>query len=556
MRPFRNFTVTKLTEDGNAALVAISPDGKYILSLMRDSSGLASLWLRNVPTNSNTQVQPPAAVYYNGLRFSPDGNYLYFVRSDPRGSAELKYLYRAPLLGGTAERLAEDVDSNVTFSPDGHRVAFMRYDNPDPGKYRLIVRSLESGQENVLASGPTSQNLFNPAWSPDGKVIMCAVTQPGDFLTGLVAVDANNGQQHLLLSSNSGLISSTWLPDGRGLLALDLEQASNFTQEQIVFVAYPDGHLDPVTHDTNNYSDLSVAGTGQVLATVLSEGHWNLQVMSAASGGADARQLAPAAPFSNFTWTHDGRLLYDKDNTMHWLNLDSGAKGAFSAEQQSVDGDPWQCPDGRYIVFLRGLRSGSANQNVWRSDASGGELKRITEGRRDDFPVCAPDSHSVYYIDQPAGLVMQAPIDGGTPRKVSDLNVAGYFDVSPDGRTVVFGTIDHANGHQEKIALIAADAGLAAGQTGQVLKLLPFERPRVTNMMRFSRDGKSLIYATRENDADNLWQQPLDGSPGKQLTSFKTEHIWDFHWSPDGSKLAMVRGHTDSDVVLMRDAQP
>ena len=69
MRPFRNFTVTKLTEDGNAALVAISPDGKYILSLMRDSSGLASLWLRNVPTNSNTQVQPPADVYYNGLRF-------------------------------------------------------------------------------------------------------------------------------------------------------------------------------------------------------------------------------------------------------------------------------------------------------------------------------------------------------------------------------------------------------------------------------------------------------------------------------------------------------
>src|SRR4051812_36920079 len=83
MRPFRNFTVSKLTNEGNAALVAISPDGKYILSLMSDSNGQASLWLRNVPTNSNTQVQPPADVRYNGLRFSPDGNYLYFVRSDP-----------------------------------------------------------------------------------------------------------------------------------------------------------------------------------------------------------------------------------------------------------------------------------------------------------------------------------------------------------------------------------------------------------------------------------------------------------------------------------------
>ncbi len=199
MRAFRNFTVTKLTEEGNAAEVAISPDGKYILSLMRDSSGLASLWLRNVPTNSNTQVQPPADVAYNGLRFSPDGNYLYFVRSDP-GNMELRYLYRAPLLGGMPERLAEDVDSNITFSPDGRKIAFMRHDNPEPGKYRLIVRSLESGEESVLASGPNGQAVYNPAWSPDGMTILCVANQPGDALTGLMAVDARNGQQHLVLS--------------------------------------------------------------------------------------------------------------------------------------------------------------------------------------------------------------------------------------------------------------------------------------------------------------------------------------------------------------------
>ncbi|PYX47495.1 MAG: hypothetical protein DMG79_13800 [Acidobacteria bacterium] len=52
-RPFRNFTVTKLTEEGKAALVAISPDGKYILTLMIENNGLTSLWLRNVPTNSD-----------------------------------------------------------------------------------------------------------------------------------------------------------------------------------------------------------------------------------------------------------------------------------------------------------------------------------------------------------------------------------------------------------------------------------------------------------------------------------------------------------------------
>jgi Tol biopolymer transport system component len=262
MRPFRNFSVTKLTEEGKAALVAMSPDGKYILSLMGENNGQVSLWLRNVPTNSNTQVQPPADVYYNGLRFSPDGNYLYFVRSDP-GNVELKYLYRAPLLGGTPERLAEDVDSNITFSPDGKRIAFMRYDNPDPGKYRLIVKSLGSGEETVLTGGVNSQGLLNPAWSPDGKTILCVVNQPGDALSGLMAVDARSGQQRLVLSSDSGLASPTWLPDGSGLLVLERTRSSNFALQQIVFVIYPEGRIDPVARDTNNYSDLSVAANGR-----------------------------------------------------------------------------------------------------------------------------------------------------------------------------------------------------------------------------------------------------------------------------------------------------
>jgi eukaryotic-like serine/threonine-protein kinase len=547
VRPFRNFTVTRLTEEGKAALVAISPDGKYILSLMGESNGQVSLWLRNVPTNSNTQVQPAADVYYNGLRFSPDGNYLYFVRSDP-GNADLRYLYRAPLLGGTPERLAEDVDSNITFSPDGRKIAFMRYDNPEPGKYRLIVRSLDSGQETALATGANGQAFYNPAWSPDGKTILCVVNQPGDALSGLMAVDTGNGQQNLVLSSDSAFASPTWLPDGNGLLVLERSRLSSFTQQQIVFVVYPEGRKDPVTRDTNNYSDLSVASNGQVLATVLSEDRWNLYVTSAASGGADARQVAPAAAFTNFFWTHDGRLIHDKDNKLNWVNPDAGAKGAFATLEDAAVGDPWECADNRYIVFLLGLHGGKGSESVWRADVSGGNLKQVSQGKTDNYPVCAPDSHSVYFMDGATGKVMQVPIDGGVARKVSDLSInAGFFDISPDGRTLAFATIDHAGGHEEKLALVATD-------TGQLQKQIEFQRPR-RGMVRFSRDGKSVVYPIRENNADNLWQQPLDGSAGKQLTSFKTEHIWDYRWSADGSKLGLVRGHTDSDVVLIRNSQ-
>jgi serine/threonine protein kinase/sugar lactone lactonase YvrE len=545
--PFRNFSVSRVTEEGNVVGAALSPDGKYILSLVRDN-GLASLSLRNVPTNSNTQVQPPADVSYGGLRFSPEGNYFYFVRSDP-GNPELKFLYRSPLLGGTPEKLAEDVDTNITTSPDGRKVAFVRFDNPEPGKYQLIVRSLDQAAETVLASGPTGQGLNHPAWSPDGKTILCTVNQPGDALTGLVAVDAGTGQQHLILSSLDALALPTWTPDGKGLLALDSDRSTNYTRSQIVFISYPDGRVSPITRDTNNYSDLSLAANGEVLATVLSEGRWNLSVMSATGGGADARQLGPVVNFTNFTWTHDSRLIDDNDNRLGWVNPDTGAKGVFATEMDSVSGDPWECSDGRHIVFVLSLLGGKGGQNIWRADASGGNLKQLSNGKQDNAPVCAPDSRWVYYMDNRAGRMMKISIDGGAAVKVTDMSISGLFDISPDGGTAAFGMIDHANGHEERLVLLDTT-------TGQVRKLMKFERERMGFFIRLSPDGKSVVYPVRENGTDNLWQQPLEGSPGKRLTSFKAEHIWDYHWSPDGSKLAMVRGHTDSDVVLMRDAQP
>jgi serine/threonine protein kinase/Tol biopolymer transport system component len=543
---FRNFSVTRVTEEGNVMLAEVSPDGKYILSLVREN-GLASLSLRNVPTNSVTQVEPPADVYYNGLRFAPDGNYFYFVRSDPGGAADLKFLYRAPLLGGTPEKLAEDVDSNIALSPDGRKVAFMRYDNPERGKYQLILRTLDRGVETALTSGPTGHRLLSPAWSPDGKTILCVVNQPGDALTGLIAVDASSGQQKPILNSNDALGAPIWMPDGRGLLALDGDLSTHYTRAQIVFISYPDGKVSRVTRDTNDYSDLSLAANGQVLATVLSEARWNLAVASA--NGADARPISSVASFTNFTWTADGRLIDDTDNALHWVNPQTGAKGALAMEADSVSGDPWMCSDGHTMVFVHSMIGGKDGQNVWRADVSGGNLKRLSNGKQDNFPVCSPDSRWVYYTDDSAGRVMKVSMDGGTAEKVSDIPLAGLFDVSPDGRTLVFATIDHANGHEGKLALIDAN-------TGQVQKMMKFERGRSTVLIHFSRDGKSLVYSTRENGVDNLWQQPLDGSTGKQLTAFKTEHIWDYHWSPDGSSLALVRGHNDSDVVLMRDMQP
>src|SRR5207245_4767131 len=97
--PVESMSVENLTNNGHVFLARISPDGKYLLHVLEEN-GLQSLWLRHIPTGSNTQVVTPAATRYSGLTFSPDGNYIYFVRRED-SEQSIASLYDAPMLGGT-----------------------------------------------------------------------------------------------------------------------------------------------------------------------------------------------------------------------------------------------------------------------------------------------------------------------------------------------------------------------------------------------------------------------------------------------------------------------
>ena len=92
-------------------------------------------------------------------------------------------------------------------------------------------------------------------------------------------------------------------------------------------------------------------------------------------------------------------------------------------------------------------------------------------------------------------------------------------------------------------------------------RLLEFERTRAEFIVgataaaiAFAPDGKGVVYPVRNGDTDNLWLQPLDGSPGKQLTDFKSDLIRDFDYSMDGKQFAVIRGSRQSDVVLIRES--
>ena len=73
--------------------------------------------------------------------------------------------------------------------------------------------------------------------------------------------------------------------------------------------------------------------------------------------------------------------------------------------------------------------------------------------------------------------------------------------------------------------------------------------------IRWARDGKSLDYRLTRGGASNIGRQALVGGPPRQLSNFQSDLIFSFNWSRDGEQLALARGATSSNVMLIRNFQ-
>lgn len=166
----QDMQITQLTDSGKAADVAISPDGRYVVYVLRDGEK-QSLWVRQVATRSDVQVLAPNNVSFKGVTFSADGNYVYFVRSD-KNNPNFSYLLMMPSLGGTPRQIVRDIDSPISFSPDGRQFAFQR-GSPEAHAVELRIASADGSGERVLATISKASAGFTPgpAWSPDGPSV-------------------------------------------------------------------------------------------------------------------------------------------------------------------------------------------------------------------------------------------------------------------------------------------------------------------------------------------------------------------------------------------------
>jgi len=552
--PFQNFAITQVTNSSRAIVTAISPDGRYVLTVM-DDKGLNSLWLRNVATGSDTQVVPPSAAIAN-VAFSPDGNYIFFRKAENAIASDFS-VYRAPVLGGTPKAIVQDVDSGFAFSPDGKRMAFIRANNPETGKYRVLHANLDGSDEKVLHVEAMSVLARFVTWSPDGKQIAYPEAQPGNALGGINLLDVNTGKVQTLAFADKAIWEMTWSSAGDGLFVIYQQKGPNFNRRQIGYVALADGQLRPISRDTNSYATLSLSADGKTLATVQQKVASNFYVLPGdGSSSADLRPFAAGGDHIQFfNWSADGGLLVsDLTQLTH-----TDAKGQNPTQLVS---DPSAAilslsPCGGYIVFPWAFHDNSNSVGIWRINADGSNPKKLADQRFDTFPVCSANQNWVYYWPGVKELG-RVPLDGsGKPEPIPGSGVKNAFlagrgiGISPDGKTLAYVVgLQNAIGptSRDKIALLDV-ATLTSPRMFDA-------NPRISKGVQFTADGKFVAYPVFENGVDNVWIQPIDGSPGHQITRFNSERILQFHWSPDSKRLGILRGHTDSDVVLLQESKP
>jgi serine/threonine protein kinase len=551
----QSIRLARLTATGKAFSAAISPDGEFVAFVTSESTepnpGHESLWMRQVSTNTNTQVFPPSARQYSKLTFSRDGEHLYYMARDNDDPEPA--VYRVPVAGGGVPTkvltgaINPQTGGGISISPDGDRLVFVR-EYPD-NETAIVIANADGGDERRIAFRQGDSSYAKAIWSPDGKRIACAVAQQGanDSSYGLTELDAEGGSEKEITSQRWVWIDDlVWLSDGSGLLiAADSGEGSSY---QIWEIAYPSGNARSLTTDfVATYSGLGLTKDSSVLVSTRNEPIQNIWTQPAddARGARQITNGAAADGWDGIAWTPDGRIVYSSLANGHqdiWIMDADGSNQKQLTVNLGSNGLGLSVSfDGRYIAFVS---SQAGHGNIWRINIDGAEPKQLTNGGGETNPVFLPDG----WIGFPCWIAgnkarCKVSLDGGDPVQVT----GPYSDMmrfSPDGRLIAFIPADGEK--RKRIGVVPADES-------EPPRIFDLPRKAMPRRMQWSADSRALTYVDTSRGGSNIWSLPIDGGEAVQLTRFNDRSIPSFAWSRDGKQLAMVRSMTTHDVVLLRN---
>ncbi|HEY6232260.1 MAG TPA: protein kinase, partial [Pyrinomonadaceae bacterium] len=541
--------MASLTNAGISVCAAISPDGKHVAHA-EEWDGKQKLLYTGLATGGMSTIIAAADVKYLGITFSRDGNYLYLTRTDRSDTTTLHgdsgNLYQVALPGGAPRKIAAGVSSPITFSPNGDRISFVRLDKGEH-EYSLVIANADGSGEHIIAKR-RDKNTFSiggPAWSPDGETIVCAAGQwDNGYHMNLIAVDVKDGHETSISPQRwFSVLQVAWLQDKSGLIITARDRWTG--PYQLWHVPFRQGEPVRLTNDTNEYRSVSLSSDGRAIVSVRNQQLGQLWV----APDGDALQARPIASIVGrvygLNWTSRGKIVY---SAMTGSNLNISLIDPDGSNQRALTVDaadnynPATSPDGRFILFASNQ---GGTLNIWRMNSEdGSDRKQLTFTDANSYPSCSSDGQWVVYDNQsqPGYTLWKVSTEGGTPVQLAGAeNNAHMAAVSPDNQFVASRSFDAAA--KEKIVIMP----LQSGQPVQETEIPVRDWQRV----QWFPNGRALAYVDTVNGVANVSTYDLNDNSTKQVTSFRSDRIFAYAWSPDYKLLACVRGTEVRDVIVM-----
>ncbi|PWT92079.1 MAG: hypothetical protein C5B55_07020, partial [Blastocatellia bacterium] len=418
-------------------------------------------------------------------------------------------------------------------------------------KYTLSLANLDGTDERTLfTSIPPSwfTGSLIPAWSPDGKTIAIGinVTEDNKQLLKLFGISVTDGSLRQLSDRNwNDIFAVEWLSNGQLIISGNEYSDSKTLPAQLWRMDGPNVQPQRITNDLNDYYGVCTTANGSSLITLQHQKVANLWI-SQNNDASRSEQISPASGVTDLRWTPSGKFIFTSDRNVWTMNADGGG------QRQLTNGQfesfmPSMTPDGKYIIYLA-LRDNLIH--IWREDADGNNQKQLTFGQQEWSPSISPDGQWVFYIgasEKGSSTVWKVPIDGGTPIQVSTAEAFESY-LSPTGALIAFELTD-ISGEQKRISLMST-------VDGKPFKTIILPRSTGLAPVRWTPDGRAIAFTNLQDNGTNIWTIAIDGNgEAKPLTNFKTETIFDFSWSADGTQLAILRGSSIRDAVLITETK-
>ena len=252
------------------------------------------------------------------------------------------------------------------------------------------------------------------------------------------------------------------------------------------------------------------------------------------------------AVFSNVKITEGKQVMSEKsklESTLEIINIESLDRRVVYNTLNHIEAPNWS-RNGKYFLF-------NSEGKIFRIPVEGGNPSLINTGFavncNNDHGI-SPDGKQLVISDQTENnksMIYILPIDGGTPKKITENSPSYWHGWSPDGKTLAY--CAERNGNFD-IYTIPIEGGSEKRLTAA---------KGLDDGPEYSPDGQYLYFNSDRTGLMQIWRMKTDGSMQEQVTHDDYNN-WFPHFSPDGKWIVFltynkdVEGHPPNKDVMLR----